>query len=79
MTLPEIPDSYSKLIDKIILIITLLVSLLNNWHINGVKTEVTTVQERQAVNAGKLDAVKTVAEDHGKKLDRVGSKLGMNP
>lgn len=87
MPLPEIPDSWNKLLDKVLLIVTLLVSVWNHQQIG-------TVQEHQTVNSAKLDEAKTaateakaeaavtkeVAKEHAdkidKKLDTIDKKTG---
>lgn len=71
MTLPEIPDSWNKLIDKILQIIVLLVA---SWgaitgHNNAARID--QVQEHQAVNTAKIDAVKATAEEVKSATDTV--------
>lgn len=56
ITIPAIPPSWLQALNTILLIVTLIVGYLNH-------EKVTTVQEHQAINSQKIDAVKTSADE----------------
>jgi len=74
MALPDIPDSWNKLIDKILQVVVLLVASYGAITGHNTANRVDTVQQHQEANSTKLDDVKTEAATAAKKASEVEKK-----